>query len=133
MGTTVDTFKTAHQAVTSLLEQVGSSKGQQRVEVLSSLKDAVLAHIEEENRVIQEAMGKPDSDGSFKTSAQGFLEELGDIAQSALLPFFDKYSSSDIVDGKEFMGDFSGIKGALSDRISFEEEAFYPELEKMAY
>jgi len=133
MGSTVDTFKTAHKTVTSLLEQVGSSKGQQRVEVLSSLKEAVLAHIEEENRVIHEAMSKPDSDGSFKTSAQGFLEELGDIAQSALLPFFDKYSSSDLVDSKEFMGDFSGIKGALSDRISFEEETFYPELEKLAY
>jgi hypothetical protein len=133
MGATVDTFKTAHQAVASLLELVGSSKGQQRIDALTSLKEAVLAHIEDENRVIQEAMGKPDADGSFKSSAQGFLEELGNIAQSALLPFFDKYSSPDIVDGKEFMGDFSGIKGALSDRISFEEETFYPELEKLAY
>ena len=92
-----------------------------------------MGHIEEENRVIQEAMNKPDADGSFKSSAQGFLEELGNIAQSALLPFFDKYSSSDIVDSNEFMGDFGGIKGALSDRISFEEETFYPELEKMSY
>ena len=133
MGTTVDTFKTAHQAVTSLLELVGSSKGQQRTEALSSLRDAVLAHIEEENRIIHEAMSKPDADGSFKSSAQGFLEELGDIAQSALLPFFEKYTSSAIVNSKEFMGDFSGIKGALSDRISFEEEVFYPELEKLAY
>ncbi len=133
MGSTVDTFKTAHQTVTSLLGLVGSSKGQQRADALSSLKEAVLGHIEEENRVIHEAMNKSDVDGSFKSSAQGFLEELGDIAQSALLPFFGKYSSSDIVDSKEFMGDFSGIKGALSDRISFEEETFYPELEKMAY
>ena len=133
MGTTVDTFKTAHQAVTSLLELVGSTKGQQRIDALTSLKEAVLAHIEEENRVIHEAIGKPDADGSFKSSAQGFLEELGNISQSALLPFFGKYSSPDIADGKEFMGDFSGIKGALSDRISFEEETFYPELEKLAY
>ena len=133
MGSTVDTFKTAHQTVTSLLGLVGSSKGQQRAEALSSLREAVLSHIEEENRVIHEAMNKPDADGSFKSSAEGFLEELGNIAQSALLPFFDKYSSSDIVDSNEFMGDFGGIKGALSDRISFEEETFYPELEKMAY
>jgi hypothetical protein len=133
MGATVDTFKTAHQAVTGLLELVGSSKGQQRIDALNGLKEAVLAHIKDENRIIQEATGKPDADGSFKSSAQGFLEELGDIAQSALLPFFDKYSSPDIVDSKEFMGDFSGIKGALSDRISFEEETFYPELEKLSY
>jgi hypothetical protein len=133
MGSTVDTFKTAHQAVTSLLELVGSTKGQLRIDALTSLKEAVLAHIEEENRVIHEAICKPDADGSFKSSAQGFLEELGNIAQSALLPFFDKYSSSDVVDSKEFMGDFCGIKGALSDRISFEEEAFYPELEKLDY
>ena len=133
MGATVDTFKTAHQAVTGLLELVGSSKGQQRIDALNDLKEAVLAHIKDENRIIQEAIGKPDADGSFKSSAQGFLEELGDIAQSALLPFFDKYSSPDIVDSKEFMGDFSGIKGALSDRISFEEETFYPELEKLSY
>ncbi|MBT3354957.1 MAG: hemerythrin domain-containing protein [Candidatus Scalindua sp.] len=133
MGATVDTFKTAHQAVTGLLELVGSSKGQQRIDALNGLKEAVLAHIKDENRIIQEAIGKPDADGSFKSSAQGFLEELGDIAQSALLPFFDKYSSPDIVDSKEFMGDFSGIKGALSDRISFEEETFYPELEKLSY
>jgi len=109
------------------------SKGQQRIDALNGLKEAVLAHIKDENRIIQEAIGKPDADGSFKSSAQGFLEELGDIAQSALLPFFDKYSSPDIVDSKEFMGDFSGIKGALSDRISFEEETFYPELEKLSY
>ncbi len=133
MGTTIDTFKTAHQAVSGLLELVNSSKGQQRLDALNSLKEAVLAHIEEENSVIHEAMNKPDADGSFKTSAQNFLDELGNIAQSALLPFFDKYSSSDVVDSKEFMGDFSGIKGALLDRISFEEETFYPELEKMAY
>ena len=133
MGSTVNAFKTSHQAVAGLLELVGSSKGQQRIDALNSLKVAVLAHIEDENSVIQEAMDKPDADGAFKSSARNFLEELGDIAQSALLPFFDKYSSPDIVDSKEFMGDFSGIKGALSDRISFEEDAFYPELEKLAY
>ncbi len=133
MGSTVDTFKTTHQAVAGLLELVGSSNGQKRIDALNSLKAAVLTHIEEENSVIQEAMDKPDADGSFKSSAQNFLEELGNIAQSALLPFFDKYSSADTVDSKEFMGDFSGIKGALSDRISFEEETFYPELEKLAY
>ena len=133
MGATVDTFKTAHQAVTGLLELVGSSKGQQRIDALNDLKEAVLAHIKDENSIIQEAIGKPDADGSFKSSAQGFLEELGDIAQSALLPFFDKYSSPGIVDSKEFMGDFSGIKGALADRMSFEEEQFYPELEKHGY
>ncbi|MCR4290597.1 MAG: hypothetical protein NUV86_10110 [Candidatus Scalindua sp.] len=133
MGSTVDTFKTAHLAIAGLLELVGSSKGQQRIDALNSLKEAVLSHIGEENSVIQEAIGKPDADVSFKSSAQNFLEELGNIAQSALIPFFDKYSSSVLVDGKEFTGDFSGIKGALSDRISFEEEKFYPELEKLAY
>ena len=133
MGLTVDTFKTAHQAVAGLLELVGSSKGQQRIDALNSLREAVLAHIGEENGIIQEAMDKPDAVGSFKSSAQNFLDELGDIAQSALLPFFDKYSSTNTVDSKEFISDFSGIKGAISDRISFEEEAFYPELEKLAY
>ncbi len=133
MGSTVDTFKTAHQAVAGLLELIGSAKGQKRVDALNSLREAVLAHIGEENSIIQEAMDKPDAAGSFKSSAQNFLDELGGIAQSALLPFFDKYSSADTVDSNEFTGDFSGIKGALSDRISFEEEAFYPELEKLAY
>ncbi len=133
MGSTVETFKTTHQAVTGLLELIGSSKGQQRIDALNSLREAVLAHIGEENGIIQEAMDKPDVDGSFKSSAQNFLDELGNIAQSALLPFFDKYSTAETVDSKEFIGDFSGIKGALSDRISFEEEAFYPELEKLAY
>jgi hypothetical protein len=133
MGATVDTFKTTHQAVTGLLELVGSSQGEQRIGALNSLKESVLGHIEDENRVIQEAIGKPDADGSFKTSAQNFLDELGNIAKAALLPFFDKYSSSDIVGSKEFMGDFSGIKGALADRMSFEEEQFYPVLEKHGY
>ncbi|MHC4138391.1 MAG: hemerythrin domain-containing protein [Planctomycetota bacterium] len=133
MGATVDDFKTTHQAAVDLLGQVGSASGQQRIDILISLKEALLAHIGEENSVIQEAIDKPDADGSFKTSAQNFLDELGNIAQSALLPFFDKYTSSDTVDGKEFMADFSGIKGAISDRISFEEEKFYPELEKLGY
>jgi Hemerythrin HHE cation binding domain len=133
MGATVDAFKTAHQAAIGLLGQIGSASGQQRVDTLNSLKEAALAHIGEENSVIQEAMGKPDADEAFKSSAQNFLDELGNIAQSALIPFFDKYSSSDLVDSKEFMGDFGGINGAISDRIAFEEEKFYPELEKLGY
>jgi len=133
MGATVDGFKTTHQAAVGLLGQVDSASGQQRIDILNSLKEALLAHIGEENSIIQEAMDKPDADGSFKSSAQNFLDELGNIAQSALLPFFDKYSSSGTVDSKEFMGDFSGIKGAISDRIAFEEEKFYPELEKLGY
>jgi hypothetical protein len=133
MGATVDGFKTTHQTTVGLLGQVDSASGQQRIDILNSLKEALLAHIGEENSVIQEAMDKPDADGSFKSSAQNFLDELGNIAQSALLPFFDKYSSSDAVDSKEFMGDFGGIKGAVSDRIAFEEEKFYPELEKLGY
>jgi hypothetical protein len=133
MGATVDGFKTTHQAAVSLLEQVDSASGQQRIDILTSLKEALLAHIGEENSVIQEAMDKPDADESFKSSAQSFLDELGNIAQAALLPFFDKYSSSGTVDSKEFMGDFNGIKGAVSDRIAFEEEKFYPELEKLGY
>ncbi len=133
MGATIDGFKTTHQAAVGLLGQVDSSSGQQRIDILTSLKEALLAHIGEENSVIQEAMNKPDADGSFKSSAQSFLDELGNIAQAALLPFFDKYSSPDIIDSKEFMGDFNGIKGAVSDRIAFEEEKFYPELEKLGY
>jgi hypothetical protein len=78
-------------------------------------------------------MNKPDTDESFKSSAQSFMDELGSIAETALLPFFDKYSSSDAVDSNEFMDDFGGIKSALSDRIAFEEKKFYPELEKLGY
>ncbi len=133
MGTTVDGFKATHQAAAGLLEQIGSASGQQRVDSLNSLKSALLAHVGEENSVIQEAMSKPDADESFKPSAQSFLDELGSIAETALLPFFEKYSSTDAVDSNEFMGDFGGIKGALSDRIAFEEEKFYPELEKLGY
>ena len=133
MGATVDGFKTTHQAAVGLLEQVDSASGQQRIDILTGLKEALLAHIGEENSVIKEAMDKPDADVSFKSSAQGFLDELGNIAQSALLPFFDKYSSSDTVDSQEFAGDFGGIKGAVSDRIAFEEEYFYPVLEKLGY
>lgn len=133
MGATVDGFKTTHQAAVGLLGQIESANGQQRADTLKSLKEALLAHIGEENSAIKEAMGKPDADESFKSSAQSFMDELGNIAETALLPFFDKYSTADAVDSSEFMGDFSGIKGALSDRIAFEEEKFYPELEKLGY
>ncbi len=133
MGATIDSFKTTHQAAVGLLGQIDSASGQQRVDTLNSLKEALLAHIEEENRAIQESIGKPDADESFKFSAQSFMDELGNISENALLPFFDKYSSSDAADSNEFMGDFGGIKGALLDRIAFEEEKFYPELEKLGY
>ncbi len=133
MGATIDGFKATHQATVGLLGQIDSASGQQRVDTLNSLKEALLAHIGEENRVIQESMGKPDADESFKSSAQSFMDELGNISENALLPFFDKYSSPDAVNSNEFMGDFGGIKGALSDRISFEEANFYPELEKQGY
>ncbi len=133
MGATVDSFKRTHQAAAGLLEQIGSASGQQRIDVLSSLKETILAHIDEENSVIHEAMNKSDANEDFKSAAQNFLDELGNIAENALLPFFGQYSTTDTVESNEFMGDFSGIKGALSDRIAFEEEKFYPELEKLGY
>ncbi len=133
MGATIDGFKATHQAAVGLLGQIDSVSGQQRVDTLNSLKEALLAHIGEENIVIKEAMDKPDVNESFKSSSQSFLDELGSIAETALLPFFEKYSSSDAVDSDEFMGDFGGIKRALSDRIANEEEKFYPELEKLGY
>ena len=133
MGATVDGFKATHQEAVSLLGQIDSTGGQQRVDVLNSLKEALLAHLGEENNVIQEAMNKVDVEGPFKSSAQRFMDELGSIAQTALLPFFDKYSSSDAVGSDDFASDFNSIKSALADRIACEEGMFYPELEKLGY
>lgn len=133
MGATVDGFKAVHQAAAGLLGQIDSQSGQERANTLNSLKEALVAHIGEENNVIKEAMGKSDAEESFKSSAQSFIDELGKIAETALLPFFDKYSSADAVDSDDFANDFGGIKGALADRIAFEEGKFYPELEKLGY
>ncbi len=132
MGATVDGFKATHQAAAGLLGKIDSESGQQRVDTLNSLKEALLGHVAEENRIIKEAMGKSD-DESFKSAAQSFMDELGSVAQTALLPFFDKYSSASAVDSGDFANDFSGIKSALADRIAFEEGKFYPELEKLGY
>ncbi len=132
MGATVDGFKATHQAAAGLLGQIDSQSGQERADTLGSLKDALLAHVGEENKVITEAIGK-SVDESFKTAGQSFIDELGKIAETALLPFFDKYSSADAVDSDDFANDFGGIKGALADRIAFEEGKFYPELEKLGY
>ena len=133
MGATVDAFKATHQTVVGLLEQVDSTGEQQRVDALNNLRIVLLAHVGEENNIIQEAMDKPGAEGTFKPSAQRFMDELGDIAQAALLPFFDKYSSSEAVDSEDFANDFDGIKSALADRIAFEEGRFYPELEKLGF
>lgn len=133
MGATIDGFKATHQTVVSLLGQINSEGGQQRVDALNSLKEALLAHVGEENSVILEAMDKPDAERAFKSSAQRFMDELGNIAQTALLPFFDKYSTSEAVDSDDFANDFDGIKSALADRIGFEEGRFYPELEKLGF
>lgn len=132
MGATVDGFKATHQAATGLLGQIDSQSGQERADTLNSLKDALLAHVGEENSVITEAIGKSD-DESFKSAGQSFIDELGKIAETALLPFFGKYSSAEAVDSDEFANDFGGVKGALADRIAFEEGKFYPELEKLGY
>ncbi len=132
MGATVDGFKATHQAAAGLLGQIDSESGQQRADTLNSLKEALVAHIGEENKVIKEAMGK-SGDDSFKSAAQSFMDELGAVAQTALLPFFDKYSSASTVDSDDFAKDFGGIKSALADRIAFEEGKFYPELEKLGY
>ncbi|MDP7530237.1 MAG: hypothetical protein QF816_01410 [Candidatus Scalindua sp.] len=132
MGATVDGFKATHQAAAGLLGQIDSQSGQERADTLNSLKDALLAHVGEENSVITEAIGKSD-DESFKSAGQSFIDELGKIAETALLPFFGKYSSAEAVDSDEFANDFGGVKGALADRIAFEEGKFYPELEKLGY
>jgi len=132
MGATVDNFKATHQAAAGLLGQIDSQSGQERADTLNSLKNALLAHVGEENSVITEAIGKSD-DESFKSSGQSFIDELGKIAETALLPFFGKYSSAEAVDSDDFANDFGGVKGALADRIAFEEGKFYPELEKLGY
>ena len=132
MGATVDGFKATHQAAAGLLGQIDSQSGQERADTLNSLKNALLAHVGEENSVITEAIGKSD-DESFKSSGQSFIDELGKIAETALLPFFGKYSSAEAVDSDEFANNFGGVKGALADRIAFEEGKFYPELEKLGY
>ena len=132
MGATVDNFKATHQAAAGLLGQIDSQSGQERADTLNSLKNALLAHVGEENSVITEAIGKSD-DESFKSAGQSFIDELGKIAETALLPFFGKYSSVEAVDSDEFANDFGGVKGALADRIAFEEGKFYPELEKLGY
>ncbi len=132
MGATVDGFKATHQAAAGLLGQIDSASGQERADTLNSLKEALVAHIGEENKVIKEAMDK-SGDDSFKSAAQSFMDELGAVAETALLPFFGKYSSASAVDSDDFANDFGGIKGALADRIAFEEGKFYPELEKLGY
>ena len=133
MGATVNSFKATHKAAAGLLGQIDSQSGQKRADTLNSLKKALLAHVAEENRVIHEAMGKAKAKEQFKTTAQSFMDELGSIAQKALLPFFDKYASAKAVVSKDFAKDFGGLKGALADRIAFEEGKFYPELEKLGY
>ena len=132
MGATVNSFKATHQAAAGLLGQINSQSGQERANTLNDLKEALLAHVGEENKVITEAIGK-SKDESFKSAAKSFLDELGKIAETALLPFFGKYSSADAVDSEDFANDFGGIKSALVDRIAFEEAKFYPELEKLGY
>ncbi len=133
MGATVDKFKATHQAAVGLLGDIDSTSGQARADKLNALKEALLAHVGEENSAITEAIGKADATDSFKSAGQSFIDELGKIAESALLPFFDKYSSAGAVDSDGFANDFGGIKGALADRIAFEEGKFYPELEKLGY
>jgi len=133
MGSAVNNLKATHKAAANLLGQVESSTGQQRVDTLNTLKGALLAHVGEENKIIKEAIGKPNASEAFKSSAQKFMDELGNIAQTALLPFFDKYSSVNAVNNPDFSKDFSNIKKALADRIAFEEGKFYLELEKLGY
>ncbi|MBM4064511.1 MAG: hemerythrin domain-containing protein [Planctomycetes bacterium] len=132
MGATVDSFKATHKAAVDLLGQIDSQSGQKRADTLNSLKEALLAHVAEENKTIAEAIGKSD-DKSFKSAARSFIDELGKIAETALLPFFNKYSTSAAVDSGDFVSDFDGIKSALAGRIAFEEGKFYPELEKVGY
>ncbi len=60
MGATVDGFKAVHQAAAGLLGQIDSQSGQERADILNSLKEALLAHVGEENKVITEAIGKSD-------------------------------------------------------------------------
>src|SRR3972149_6708025 len=108
MGVTVATFKATHQAAAGLLGEIESASGQQRVD-------------------------KANATASFKSSGQSFMDDLGNVAQTALLPFFDKYSSVSAANSDDFSKDFGGIKSALVGRIAFEEGKFYPELEKLGY
>ncbi|NUO10086.1 MAG: hypothetical protein HUU08_15700 [Candidatus Brocadia sp.] len=70
MGSIVNNLKATHKAAVGLLGQVESSSGQQRVGTLNALKGALLAHVGEENKIIKEAINKPNASASFKSSAK---------------------------------------------------------------
>ncbi|OQZ02684.1 MAG: hypothetical protein B6D34_09985 [Candidatus Brocadia sp. UTAMX1] len=70
MGTTVNILKATHKAAANLLGQIESSTGQGKVDTLNTLREALLAHVGEENRIVKESVGKPNATESFKSSAQ---------------------------------------------------------------
>ena len=132
MGKKVDSFKIDHKAVASICEEIVFFYGQKRVDKINTLKDIILAHIDEENKIIKEAMGHSMASDSFKSASQKFMDKLGNIDQISLIPFFDKYSSTNLTDGDSFSFAFGSIDNLLKTRMA-EEEKFYPELVKLGY
>jgi iron-sulfur cluster repair protein YtfE (RIC family) len=131
MSNLVNELKSDHKELVSVLTQI-KAKGivsQEAVALLMKAKGALLAHLKKEDTFLYPALNNAAAnDKNLKSTLDIFAKDMDKITQS-VQAFFNKYEKGG--EGLEFAKDIGNLISVLGSRIQREENALYPEYDKI--
>lgn len=131
MSTLVSELKSDHQHLVTVLTEI-RAKGivsQEAVALLMKAKGALLAHLKKEDTFLYpELHSAAKNDRNLSSTLDIFAKDMDKIS-AAVLNFFTKYEKGG--EGIEFAKDIGNLMSILANRIQREENALYPEFDKI--
>lgn len=131
MSKLVDELKADHQKLVAVLTDI-RTKGivsKEAVQLLMTAKGALLAHLKKEDTFLYpELQSAAKDDKNLASTVDLFAKDMDKISQS-VLAFFAKYENGG--EGMEFAKDIGNLMATLGNRIQREENALYPEYDRV--
>ena len=122
-----------HKTLLEVLEKAVNADpcSSERRDLLTTAKNALLAHLEKEGRDLYPMLNKEaETNGGLAGILKVLTQDMDKLAPVAMA-FFDKYTGADC-DDTNFAQDISEVIFALKTRIRREEQTLYPEYDKIA-
>ncbi len=119
MSVLVDELKSEHTVIAGVLQSVKdlgitSKQGQDK---LIAAKSGLLSHLKKEDERLYPVLRKAaESDGNLKMTLDTFAKDMEGIS-TAVMQFFEKYTSSKDISASDFARDFAKIFSTLGMRI----------------
>jgi len=125
MSELVEELKMEHTFITENVRNIKNVgiTSQEGQDILLSVKNALLAHLEKEDKLLYPVLRKEaENNETLKQTLELFASDMKDVSEAASA-FFEKYSTGG--SGMTFAKDFGRFVSALSQRIGREERIIY--------